>query len=149
MIYRRKHCINKSLRKKKMYYLLSNKNILKINEFNMRMIQNMQAIGIKTINDMAMGYRSGRMGLSIWDIGIIIWLVAMVRRFMLMEIFMKVTGKRIRLMAKANIRRQIILAMQDNGKTIYPMGKVLRLQEIMKSFIKEHFLKVKNLVREN
>lgn len=94
-----------------MYYLLSNKNILKINEFNMRMIQNMWVLGIKTINDMAMECKSGGMGLSIWDIGIIIWLVAMVRRFMLMEIFMKVTGKRIRLMAKANIRRQIILAM--------------------------------------
>ncbi len=106
-------------------------------------------IGILSSKDMDMGFMSGLMDLNILGIGSLIWLVVMGKKSMLMGMFMKEIGKKIRQMERESIESLMGLSIKENGKIIYLMDKGLRSMVKMKQFLKEYFIKEKSKVLEN
>jgi hypothetical protein len=89
-------------------------------------------IGILSSKDMDMGFMSGLMDLNILGIGSLIWLVVMGKKSMLMGMFMKEIGKKIRQMERESIESLMGLSIKENGKIIYLMDKGLRSMVKMK-----------------
>ena len=91
---------------------------------------------------------NGQMDLSILDIGEMISLMDMVKNYMQMETFTKEIGRMDWQMDQASIKKPTVPIIQANGRIIYHMVRVRKLQGMRILFLKEYFTKEKSKVLE-
>ena len=91
-----------------------------------------------------MGPMSGLTGLNILVTGDMIRPADTGRRFMLMAMSMRGTGRRTRQMDRVSIERQMGLSIGDFGRTIFLMEKESRYLGIMMLFLRGYFIGERN-----